>query len=218
MNMDTTLVSSSTNPYNGFGKESPTQIKTYAQTAAAVAFVGMFVSGTGTALSYDNYNNLQALRSRLPSFIEILPAATALDVRSPSEHLANIINILNIPISDLADIFSVSRQMIYKWRDGSMPEDDKQKRIAALSLVADQFYTAKIDRPDTLLKMRAFHGQSFLMLFKQGKDESRHVAELIKEAKIRESAIVNSKLRKHSSPPHQDWQSTDVIPGSISES
>lgn len=216
--MDTTLISSSTNPYTGFGKDNPTQIKQYAQKAAAVAVVGMLVSGTGTALSYDNYNNLQALRSRLPSFIEIKPTATALDVRSPSEHLANIIQVLNIPVSDLADIFSVSRQMIYKWRDGAMPDSDKQKRIAALSHVADQFNNAKILRADTLLKMRAFQGQSFLMLFKQSKDESRHVEELIKEAKIRESAIANSQLRKHPSAAHSDWQTTDVIPGHITES
>ena len=59
--------------------------------------------------------------ARTPLHVEIKVGgeeAARPDPRSASEHLANIRNVLNPAIADLAGTFCVSRQTIYKWLKG----------------------------------------------------------------------------------------------------
>ena len=55
---------------------------------------------------------------------------TRLDIRTAGEHIENIRSILSPPVSDLATLFDVSRQAVYKWVAGSsIPEEDKLKKL-----------------------------------------------------------------------------------------
>ncbi|MBU2827097.1 helix-turn-helix domain-containing protein [Acidithiobacillus ferriphilus] len=138
------------------------------------------------------------------------------DVRTAQQHLANIRQVLNPAITDLAIVFDVSRQAIYKWLSGdSTPEPDKLARIVELSDVADAFRDAGVSRAAALLKMKAFDGRSLLDLIAAGEGCSQHVQTLVAEAKAIEAAYERTGLAKSKAKPTSDWQSSMSIPGSL---
>jgi len=137
------------------------------------------------------------------------------DIRSASEHLANIRQVFNPAISDLANAFGVSRQAIYKWIGSeSNPERDKFDCIKLLSQAADEFKNAGISRAPAMLKMKAFNGQSLLDLVASGQMSSKHVRTLVSEAKTMEDAYNRSGLARTAAPVSDDWRNEISIPGS----
>ncbi len=159
------------------------------------------------------------IQPRVSFIIDVEPAAVddagRPDVRTASEHIGNIRNVLNPTIADLASVFGVSRQAIYKWLSGAAtPEPDKVKRIIEFSNIADAFQAAKVSRASSLLKMKAFAGQSLLDLIKSGQNGNEHIDALISEAKLMESAYKHSGLATSKSRPTSNWKSSVSIPGS----
>ena len=138
------------------------------------------------------------------------------DIRTPSDHVKNIRDVLNPPVADLAAIFNVTRQAIYKWISGaSTPEDVKSDQIYKLSKLADQFREQGVSRADLLIRTKAFGGKSLLDLIKTGENSDKHVVALIDEAKAIESSYKKSGLATSKSKPTSDWQSSISIPGSL---
>ena len=138
------------------------------------------------------------------------------DIRTPSDHVKNIRDVLNPPVADLAAIFNVTRQAIYKWISGaSTPEDAKLDQICKLSELADQFREQGVSRADLLIRTKAFGGRSLLDLIKTGENSDKHVVALIDEAKAIESSYEKSGLATSKSKPTSDWQSSVSIPGSF---
>jgi DNA-binding transcriptional regulator YiaG len=179
--------------------------------------------GTGSAYDLKNADAwIHAIKPRVPFSInksetptEDTKLPSSPDLRTPAQHLENIRNILNIPVSNIADLLSVSRQAVYKWLAGnSTPEQEKQHIIITLSQIADKFHEANISRPDTLLTMKAFSGQSLMDIVISGKDPSQHIAVLIREAKIMQESYENSGLSLSKAKPTNNWQSYISIPGS----
>ncbi|WP_295994400.1 helix-turn-helix transcriptional regulator [Rugamonas sp.] len=147
-----------------------------------------------------------------------MPVQARADVRTPAEHLANIRAVLQPAIADLAELFDVSRQAIYKWLAAdTRPDADKMPRLTELSRIADAFRHAGIARAGALLKMRALHGKSLFDLLKSNTDSSAAVAQLIAEATTMEQAYRDSGLALSSATPSGDWQSSVSIPGSVEE-
>lgn len=135
------------------------------------------------------------------------------DVRTPAQHLENIRKVLNPPIADLASLFDVSRQAIYKWlAGGSKPEPDKLGQITQLSLIADQFSKADISHAGSLLMIKAFEGQSLMDLLKSGVCPDSHIESLINEAKAMEDAYRRSGLAHSKATPTDDWKASLSIP------
>ena len=138
------------------------------------------------------------------------------DIRTPSDHVKNIRDVLNPPVADLAAIFNVTRQAIYKWISGaSTPEGVKSDQIYRLSELADQFREQGVSRADLLIRTKAFGGRSLLDLIKTGENSDKHVIALIDEAKAIESSYKKSGLATSKSKPTSDWQSSISIPGSF---
>lgn len=136
------------------------------------------------------------------------------DVRTPAEHIENIRSVLNPSVSDLAAIFDVSRQAIYKWLSSdSTPEAEKIAKIVELSRIADEFRLAGVSRAGSLLKMKTFGGQSLMELMMGGQNRADHVAALIAEAKAMEASYASSGLSASKAKPTNDWQSSVSIPG-----
>jgi DNA-binding XRE family transcriptional regulator len=136
------------------------------------------------------------------------------DFRSVSDHIRNIRQVLNPAIADLAAVFDVSRQSIYKWIDGeSTPEPDKFDRIRALSQAADAFRNAGVTRASSLLKMKAFQGRSLMDLAAAGQLVPLHIQSLIAEAKVMDAAYDRSGLAKSKAKPSDDWRAEASIPG-----
>lgn len=189
------------------------------QTVALVGWA-LTVGGTGsvfdTARAEDWHEMLEA---RVPLRIQVeatddAPAPHP-DVRSAWEHLTSIREVLDPSITDLAAIFGVSRQTIYKWLRGeSTPEPEKFERILALSGAADAFRNAGITRAPSMLKMKAFEGRSLMDLAAAGQLSQSHIQALIAEARAMDAAYDRSGLAKSKAKPSDDWRTEISIPGS----
>ena len=137
------------------------------------------------------------------------------DLRSASQHLANVRQVLNPAIADLATVFGVSRQAIYKWIGGeATPEPDKFERIRALSQAADAFRDSGVSRASAIPKMKAFDGRSLMDLAAAGQLLPSHIQSLIAEARAMDAAYDRSGLAKSKAKPSDDWLSEVSIPGS----
>lgn len=184
----------------------------------AVAVIAWALGGTGSVFALSHANEWgKMLDTRVPYF-DVQTAGVDVarpDIRSAAEHLANIRQVLNPAIADLATVFGVSRQAIYKWIGGeSTPEADKLERIRSLSLAADAFQKAEVTRASSLLKMKAFDGRSLLDLVAAGQLAPEHSQTLIAEAQAMDAAYSRSGLAKSKAAPSDDWRAELSIPGS----
>jgi len=191
-------------------------------STAAIFVIGsaLAVGGTGSVFDISHANEWhKMLGLRIPNFdIQMAADADAVrpDIRYATEHLANIRQVFNPAISDLALAFGVSRQAIYKWIGGeSIPESDKFDRIRSLSVAADEFQKAKVTRANSLLKMKAFDGRSLMDLLAAGQLEPEHTQLLIDEAHAMDAAYSRSGLAQSKAAPSDDWRAQFSIPGAF---
>jgi transcriptional regulator with XRE-family HTH domain len=141
------------------------------------------------------------------------PAPARLDVRSAKEHIENIRAVLDPAISDLAALFGITRQAIYKWINGtSSPEEENLQRVVELSTLADRFKAENVGRADQLLKLRIFSGQSLLDLVRQGAWTEQHTLLLIAEANAMRESYQRSGAVGSTTRPSEDWKSSVSIP------
>lgn len=193
-----------------------------AAATAAFALLGstLAVGGTGSVFDISRAENWRRIvEARVPIRIDVEVAADSQarrpDLRSASEHLGNIRQVLNPAVADLATVFGVSRQAIYKWIGGeATPEPDKFERIRALSHAADAFRDAGITRASSLLKMKAFEGRSLMDLAAAGQLLPSHIQALIAEAHAMDAAYGRSGLATSKAQPSEDWRTEVSIPGS----
>lgn len=188
-------------------------------SAAVIAVIGsaLAVGGTGSVFDLSRANEWRKmLDARIPYFdVQTTDADAARpDLRSAAEHLANIRQVLNPAIADLATVFGVSRQAIYKWIGGeSRPEDDKLERIRSLSLAADAFQKAGVTRASSLVKMKAFESRSLMDLVADGQLLPEHTQLLITEAHAMDAAYSSSGLAKSKAVASDDWRAELSVPG-----
>jgi transcriptional regulator with XRE-family HTH domain len=189
-----------------------------AGTIATGVIVCLF-GGTGSVFDLSRVNEWRnVLCARISSFDVQLADTDDVhpDIRSAVEHLANIRQVFNPAIADLATAFGVSRQMVYKWIGGeSTPEEGRLNRIRALSLAADTLKKAGVSRASSLLKMKVFEGRSLLDLLTTGRLLSEHTQMLVSEAKAMDAAYIRSGLAKSKASPSDDWRAAFSIPGSL---
>lgn len=191
-------------------------------TAAFVLIPVVAASGTGSVFDISRAGDRQwrrMLEARVPIQVEVGLARDSQehrpDLRSASEHLGNIRRVLNPAVADLATVFGVSRQAVYKWiSEESTPEPDKFERIRTLSHAADDFQAAGIARAPSLLKMKAFQGNSLLDLAAADQLLPSHIRSLIAEAQAMEAAYDRSGLAQSKANPSDDWRTEMSIPGS----
>lgn len=191
-----------------------------ATVAIALWSSAFVVDGTGSSFEISRANEWRSmLQPRVPFIVDTNVAdngsGQVSDLRSPTELLANIRQVLKPAVADLATVFGVSRQAIYKWISGdTTPEPEKLERIRALSLAADAFQESGITRAPALLKMKAFDGFSLMDLVAKGQLEASHVQSLITEAQAMESGYQRSGLSRTKAKSSVDWRSELSIPGS----
>jgi transcriptional regulator with XRE-family HTH domain len=194
----------------------------FGSATAAFALLGsaLVVAGTGSVYDISRAGDWRGmLKARVPFQVDLGSAddnkALRPDLRSASEHLANVRQVLNPAIADLATVFGVSRQAIYKWIGGeTTPEPEKFERIRALSHAADAFRDANVTRASAMLKMKAFEGQSLMDLAAAGQLSQSHIQLLISEAQAMDAAYERSGLAKTKAKPTDDWRAEISIPGS----
>lgn len=183
--------------------------------AMAVTSSMLVIGGTGSVFDLQRIGEWgPMLDARIPHFEVQITDAVRPDIRSAAEHLVNIRQVFNPAIADLAAAFGVSRQAIYKWIGSeSTPEDDKLERLRTLSLAADAFQVAGVQRAASLLKMKAFDGRSLLDLVAADQLLPKHAQVLIAEAQAMDAAYQRSGLARSKAPASDDWRAALSIPG-----
>ncbi|MCD9118357.1 hypothetical protein [Pseudomonas bijieensis] len=190
-------------------------MRTAARTAVVV--IGLVVgTGSNAACLVSERTHGYAKSKTTGQYITNIRSVSkseGVDVRSPSQHLENIKSVLNLPVSETASIFGVTRQSIYKWLStASAPEPDKAEKIKELSQIADRFKLANVDRPGDLISMKAFEGKSVLDLFRSGEDYSSLIPLLIEESKAMDMAYDKSNIANLPQGRTDDWKATISIP------
>ena len=189
---------------------------------AVVVLIGstLVIGGTGSVFDLSRAGDWRRMvEARVPLHVDVVTSGDSQerrpDLRSASDHLGNIRQVLNPAIADLATVFGVSRQAIYKWIGGeATPEPDKFERIRTLSHAADAFRDAGITRASSMLKMKAFGGRSLMDLAAAGQLQQSHIQSLIAEAQAMDAAYDRSGLAKSKAKPSDDWRTEASIPGS----
>jgi len=137
------------------------------------------------------------------------------ELQSTVTQLANIHQVFNPTIADLATTLSVSRQAIYKWLNGeATPEAEEAERLLALNNAANAFKAAGLAWAPGALKLKLFGGRSLLDLIAVGQALPTHVERLITETKMMVAAYNRSGMAESKAPPTTDWQAELSIPGS----
>jgi hypothetical protein len=204
-----------------YTKTSQTDYVASGTGMTTVVYIGLALIGTGTLydMSYkEKWRDY--LQSRVSFSIdtagEFHVNETSLDSRTVAEHIENIDDVLDPQISDLAVLFDVSRQSIYKWQAGTLtPDTGKLERIIQVSHIADAFRKAGISRAGTLFKIKMFNNLSLLELVKKGEHSDRHVSMLIEESKVMKALYKRSGMSSSKTKPTEDWKSYISIPGSL---
>jgi hypothetical protein len=98
------------------------------------------------------------------------------DLRSPAEHIANIRDVFDINMSDLASILWVTRPTVYAWLAGQEPKGEAVIRIQHLSRIADKIHGANIIRLDKLIHRPVLNGLSMLDILKTDEDPTSAIA------------------------------------------
>ena len=195
---------------------------TAAIAAAAFVLLGspLAISGTGSVFETARVCDWRSMLQPRVSFVVKIGTTgdhqgQRPDLRTPSDHLANIRQTLKPAIVDLAMVFGVSRQAIYKWIGGeSTPEPDKIARIHALSRVADAFHEAGVTRAAHILKIKGFDGASLMDLVAADALLPWHIEASIDEARTMDTAYERSGLAKTKARPSEDWRTELSVPGS----
>jgi len=119
-----------------------------------------------------------------------------------AENLERVREVFSPGMSNLAEIFGVSRQTIYNWLNGEQPRPDHITKLQDLANAADTIAEAKIPRTAALLKRPVSKGRSLFQVARNGGSMQAVAQQLIQlvqhELKQREQMAARLVGRKAS--------------------
>lgn len=168
--------------------------------AAGVLFAGMATGTGGDSWLIDSakVQNHPAQYSYPLRGVVITPIASEVvaSVVNPIEYLNRIEEVLQVGVSDLAKMLSVSRQAIYKWKNGDSIGDDSAHKLEQLALAADVFVASDTEVAPFMLRRTVQNDQNFLELVQQGASAEETAKLLVKLIRIgkQETAAIDAYL------------------------
>jgi transcriptional regulator with XRE-family HTH domain len=166
---------------------------------AVIAFLStsLLIPGTGGDTSKQNLERLQnPFERHIHTLVPIQEAVKETISINSIEDLNHIVNVLNPNISELAKILHVSRQAIYKWKNGEGISDESAQKLHDLARAADVFVKAGIEVNPFMLRRTVSGGQSFLEIIEQGGSAVEAAKTLVQIVEIgqRERALLDQHL------------------------
>lgn len=130
-------------------------------------------------------------------------------VRTSAENLARIREILKPTITELANLFGVSRQAVYDWQAGKPLAQENAAKLDDLAKAADALAATGIDGSSQLLRRKIAGSKSLLDVVRQGgsaTSAAQVLAQtLVREAKQREQLALRLAGRAKPNVPHDDY-------------
>jgi transcriptional regulator with XRE-family HTH domain len=180
----------------------------YARASAGIAFTGFsMLIGTGGDEANFYPKNLPTQFSR-PFMVQAHEVVSQY-VNNPLEFLNHVETNLTPSISDLAKMLGVSRQAIYKWKNGETMRPDSEQKLKQLALATDIFVQAKVQVTPFMLRRFVHSGQSFLEIVQNGGsaiETAKTLVELVQLGNQQRAAIeeqlASKKVRRTDSIIH----------------
>lgn len=142
-------------------------------TAAGAALTGI---GTGGELSLEH---LQRSAQQAQHRVSAFEVAEIDQIRTPSENLSRIREVLNPAVSDLATTFSVSRQSVYNWLNGEPVANENAAKLQDLARAADVLAHEGVSINSALLKRKFANGRTLMQVAQAGESASEAALMLI---------------------------------------
>lgn len=143
----------------------------------------------------------------VPSAVEL--AAQEDVVRTSAENLARIREILKPTITELANLFGVSRQAVYDWQAGKPTAPENAAKLDDLAKAADALAATGIEGSSQLLRRTIAGGKSLLDVMREGgsaASAAQVLAQtLVREAKQRERLALRLVGRTKPNVPQDDY-------------
>lgn len=179
---------------------------------ATVALFGALMAGTGGFYTPVN----AALVTEWTSFPAIAISEIASNARKKAlqadsipKAILQIRDRLGLRMSELADIFGVSRQAVYLWLKGENVKNEYIQRIWQLSAIAEQAQFSGINRPEHFIhRPLSSAGESLFQLLANGGNLDSALTILKEQSKAEQGSRAKSfahhqtaSLRKHDYSP-----------------
>lgn len=148
---------------------------------AAAAATLLTSIGTGGEFSLAHLQ-----RSTSTAHIAATPVTEVEPVRTPSEDLARIREVLSPAVSDLATTFGVTRQSVYNWLNGEPVAEVNAVKLRDLAQAADVLVHEGITVNTALLKRKFTNGKTLLQVAQAG-ESARDAALLLVQIQKREA-------------------------------
>ncbi len=174
-------------PYGGWITDRPAATGV---TSTLVRWVGWMTAagaaliGTGGELSPERLQRSARQAQQLVSLAEV---AQAEQVRTPSDNLLRIREVLNPAVSDLATTLGVSRQSVYNWMNGDPVADENAAKLQDLAQAADVLAHEGVAINSALLKRKFANGRTLMQVAQAG-ESAREAALMLVRIYKREAA------------------------------
>jgi transcriptional regulator with XRE-family HTH domain len=132
-------------------------------------------------------------------------------IASPSVSIESIRANLKLTVTEVAGLLGVSRQAVYKWLSGSVPDPDKLLRLETLSQIGLEFAAAGVVKPQAALDMRLFDGKSLSDLIREDEVQPQHIAAAALEAVARQTSYSSSGLSQSTTAPRDAWTTSESL-------
>ena len=149
-------------------------------TAAGAVLTGI---GTGGELSLERLQRSVQQAQHMGFAFEVTEVE---QVRTPSENLSRIRQVLNPAVADLAITFGVSRQSVYNWLNGEPVADENAAKLQDLAQAADVLAHEGVSINAALLKRKFANGRT-LMRVAQAGESARDAALMLVQIHKREA-------------------------------
>jgi len=151
---------------------------------AAAGVAALASVGTGGTLSIEQLQRT-AMNARYSA--QVAEMTEIEPVRTPSENLSRIREVLNPAVSDLATTFGVSRQSVYNWLNGEPVAEENAAKLQDLSQAADVLVHEGVAVNAALLKRKFASGRTLMQVAQAG-ESARDAAVLLAQIHKREIA------------------------------
>ncbi|WP_157778455.1 hypothetical protein [Massilia violaceinigra] len=138
--------------------------------------------GTGGKLTLEHLQQASLRSHYARPFAEV---AEATHVRTPSEDLARIREVLSPAISDLAATFGVTRQSVYNWLNGEPVSNENAVKLCDLAQAADVLAHEGVTVNVALLRRKFANGKTLMQVAQAG-ESARKSAVLLAQIYKRE--------------------------------
>jgi transcriptional regulator with XRE-family HTH domain len=157
------------------------------------------VGGTAGTYQVDDQRLLESVRHlREPRGIELNEGAGPITYApSVAELLVSIRDVFGLKISELAQVFGVSRRAVYDWLGGTVPKPEMLARFHALNVIANDLKNAGVNRVEHFLHRPLIAQRTLLDFLKSGEDLESAVA-VVKHTAASETEVRAKAARRPS--------------------